>query len=57
MFCYIKPILGHSTSKSYAKKSSREREFKRQEKEAMTTQRTTIASNANIIRIQRQVGK
>jgi hypothetical protein len=57
MFCYIKPILGHSTLKNYAKKSSREREIKRQEKEARTTQQATIASNANIMKIQRQVEK
>jgi hypothetical protein len=33
--------------------ANKEREIKRQEKEAMTTQRAIITSNANIMRIQR----
>jgi hypothetical protein len=51
---YIIPILGHSTSKVVQKEvANKEREIRRQEKEAKNTQQATIVANANIMRIQR----
>lgn len=39
------------------KVEDKEREIRRQEKEAKTTQQATIATNANIMRIQKHVEK